>query len=135
MKTKTIVALIATAIVSVGAYFYFTRLKIEPPIPRPAKQSIIGDWKIDSVSNTSDSNSVANLFSMLSDSISFKFNADSTLQIISPTKTETEHYVFTNDSLIIGRANYLDTFVIKFNSDSLLQAIAKDNSSLILRRK
>lgn len=134
MKTKIIVALVAIAALCVGAYYFFTKINIEPPIPHTKTNSIVGNWKIDSVYNSKDSNSLAHLIFALSDSTSFKFNADSTLQVISPQETETQHYVFNNDSLIVKEKNELDTFVLKFDNDSLFYATAKDSSVLRLKK-
>lgn len=134
MKTKTIVALLATAIMGAGAYFYFAKINIEPPIPKQSTQRIIGNWQIDSFYTNKDSNGVVLFAFLFKDSTSFKFNADSTLQIISPSEATTQHYVLNNDSLIINQSDGLDTFQVKFETDNQLSVVAKDSSVLILKR-
>ena len=134
MKTKIIFALVATVALCAGIYYYFTKVNIEPPIPHKPINNIVGTWKIDSVYNNKDSNSLVLLVLAFTDSTSFKFNADSTLEVISPKETETQHYVLSNDSLVISKGNELDTFYIKFKNDSLFSALGNDSSVLVLKR-
>ncbi len=134
MKTKIIVALVAAVALCVGAYYFFTKINIEPPIPHTPINNIVGAWKIDSVYKSKDSSKIADFLFAAFDSSIVKFNADSSLHIISQKQTDTLNYIVNKDSLFINPLKKADTFYLKFINDSIFSATSTDSSTLILKR-
>ncbi len=135
MKTKIIVALVVAAALCTIVYVVVSNGICNPPLPHKKDVNIVGAWKIDSIYNNKDSGSLSLLVYALADSNTmFQFNADSTLQISSPTTTEMQYYVLNKDSLIIKQDSTLETSIVTFQSDSLVSITNKDSTVLVLKR-
>ncbi len=138
MKTKIIIALVAVAALCSIAYFIIAKTGLEnPPIPRDSKFNIVGEWKLDSAYNNKDSNSLNLLVAaFFADSnIVFKFNADSTLQTISPNEVTKQNYYVNKDSLFVKQDSTYTLSVIQVKTDSLISMINKDSTVFVMSRK
>ncbi|MCX6209376.1 MAG: hypothetical protein NTZ59_07670 [Bacteroidetes bacterium] len=135
MKTKILIATLLVAAISASIYFYLVRSKqIEPPIPKFDK-SLVGNWKIDTAYNISDSNKLSVIIPYLfKDSTTFKFNADSTLQIISAKETETQKYYLNRDSLFVKSDSTNDVSIVKFINDSTLSLTSLDSTVTVFSK-
>jgi hypothetical protein len=135
MKTKIIVALLATVALCTIVYIVLSNGICNPPIPKNKQANIVGSWKVDTAYNNKDSNSLGLIWLALLDSGSiFKFNTDSSLQTISLKGTITNYYVLKGDSLIVKEGNSLDTVTVKFIADSMVSLTQNDSSVLLLKR-
>ncbi len=138
MKTKIIIALVATAALCSIAYFIIAKTGLSnPPIPHKSKFSIVGEWKLDSAYNNKDSNSLNLLVAaFFADSnIVFKFNADSTLQTISPNEITKQSYYVNNDSLFVKEDSAYTVSVMQIKTDSLISMVNKDSTVFVMSRK
>jgi hypothetical protein len=137
MKTKIIIALVAVAALCSIAYFVIAKTGLSnPPIPRDSKFNIIGEWKLDSAYNNKDSASLSLLALAFVDSkVMFKFNADSTLQTISPNEVTKQNYYVNKDSLFVKEDSAYTLSVIQVKTDSLISMINKDSTVFVMSRK
>ena len=137
MKTKIIIALVATVALCSIAFFSITKIGLSnPPIPRDSKFSIIGEWKLDTAYNNKDSASLSLLaLAFVDASMVFKFNADSSLQLISPNEVTTQRYYVNNDSLFVKEDSAYTLSIVKVTTDSLISMMNKDSTVFVMSRK
>jgi hypothetical protein len=137
MKTKIIIALVATVALCSIAFFSITKIGLSnPPIPRDSKFSIIGEWKLDTAYNNKDSASLSLLaLAFVDASMVFKFNADSSLQIISTNEVTTQRYYVNNDSLFVKEDSAYTLSIVKATTDSLISMMNKDSTVFVMSRK
>jgi hypothetical protein len=137
MKTKIIIALVAVAALCSIAYFIITKTGLSnPPIPRDSKFNIVGEWKLDTAYNNKDSASLSLLaLAFVDSSVVFKFNADSTLQTISPNEVTKQNYYVSKDSLFVKQDSAYTVSVIQVKTDSLISMINKDSTVFVMSRK
>lgn len=137
MKTKIIIALVATAALCSIAYFIIAKIGLSnPPIPKENKFNIVGEWKLDTAYNNKDSASLSLLALAFSDSnVVFKFNADSTLQTISPNEVTKQNYYVNKDSLFVKEDSAYTLTMVQAKSDSIITLINKDSTIYVLSRK
>ncbi len=137
MKTKIIIAVVAIAALCSIAYFTIQKNGLlNSSIPKETKFTIVGEWKLDSAFNNKDSGNLSLLAIAFSDSnVVFKFNADSTLQTISPNEVTKQNYYVNNDSLFIKEDSTYTLTMLQAKSDSIITLINKDSTIYILSRK
>jgi len=137
MKTKIIIALVATVALCSITFFIITKIGLSnPPIPRDNKFSIVGEWKLDTAYNNKDSASLSLLaLAFVDASMVFKFNADSSLQIISTNEVTTQRYYVNNDSLFVKEDSAYTLSIVKVISDSLISMMNKDSTVFVMSRK
>lgn len=95
---KIILAVILLAAAG-GAVYLFSQRKqnVKPPLENSYKETIIGDWKIDSISTPKDSGSIGLLLLSLDSNLTnytFRFTTDGTIEQL------------LNDSIMPDKARY-----------------------------
>lgn len=94
---KIILAVVLLAAAGGAVYLFSQRNRsIEPPLVSSYKESIIGDWKIDSITSTKDSGSIGLLLLSLDSNLTnytFRFDDATITQLL-------------NDSIMQGKARY-----------------------------
>lgn len=132
MKTKIILATLALAILGSGLYFYFKQSKlIEPPIPRFDKR-LVGNWKIDTVYNQTDSGRLSVIIPYIfKDSTTFIFGSDSTLQTVSGKEKDIQKYYLNKDTLFVEQDALVEKLNVRFINDSLVNLISQDSTVVV----
>ncbi|MFY7965026.1 MAG: hypothetical protein ACOVO1_09035 [Chitinophagaceae bacterium] len=137
MKSKIIIAIVAIAALCSGLYFIVNKTGLSyPPIPKEKTVNIVGEWNIDTVYNNSDSNAISLLaIALFADSTTLQFNADSSLQTISPKETTKQLYYLHKDSLFVKQDSIYELSFVKNKKDSLIAIINKDSTVIVLSKK
>jgi len=98
--------------------------------------NLVGKWQVDTVINNSTSQGIAMLLPfMLDSSFKFKFNADSTVNILSAKDSTHEYYYLQADTLFVKQDTVFVPYVITKTNDSLIAITSKDSLAIVLKRQ
>jgi hypothetical protein len=98
--------------------------------------SLVGKWQVDTVVNNGKSSVAAALSSAMIDSnYVFKFNADSTVNMLSPKDSSSNYYYLQADTLFVKQDTAFVPYLITKTNDSLIAITSKDSLAIILKRQ
>lgn len=98
--------------------------------------SLVGKWQVDTVVNNGKSSVAAALSSALLDSnYVFKFNTDSTLNMLSPKDSTNDYYYLQADALFVKQDTAFEPYIITKTNDSLIAITSKDSLVIVLKRQ
>lgn len=136
MKTKLLLVTIIVAVLSAGAYFYITNSKpLNPPIPK-FNEKLVGQWTVDSTTNSNDSTNNPNFFTnQFAKNAKVEFKQDSSLNISDSTNESTLNYYLNSDTIFIKKDSVYEINLFKILNDSTVQITQKDGSLISLKKK
>jgi len=135
MKIKIIIALVAIAALCTLAFFIVANGTCKKSRLTKEDVTIIGSWKVDSISYSKDTmnlNIVA--FALWDSNTIFTFKPDSILQVATKNDTTTQEYFIKKDTLYTFVDSTKNTDVIKFVGDSLVTIATNNKVNLVLKR-
>lgn len=98
--------------------------------------NLVGKWQVDTVINNSKSSVAAALSSAILDSkYVFKFNADSTVNMLSPKDSTRDYYYLQADTLFVKQDTAFLPYIITKTNDSLIAITSKDSLVIVLKRQ
>jgi hypothetical protein len=130
---KKIIATIAVAgiiITGISCKWFASKAADKTPF------SLVGKWQVDTVINNSKSSVAAALSSAIIDSnYVFKFNADSTVNMLSPKDSTSDYYYLQADTLFVKQDTAFLPYIITKTNDSLIAITSKDSLAIVLKRQ
>ena len=130
---KKIIATIAVAsviIIGISCKWFASKADNKQPF------SIVGKWQVDTVFNSDKTSSIGSLFTaMLDSNYVFKFNADSTVNVLSPKDSTNDYYYLQADTLFVKQDTTFAPYIISKANDSLISISSKDSLVITLKRQ
>lgn len=130
---KKIIATIAVAgiiITGISCKWFASKAAYKTPF------SLVGKWQVDTVINNSKSQGIAAILPALVDSsFVFQFNADSTVNVLSPKDSTKDYYYLQADTLFVKQDTAFVPYIITKTNDSLIAITSNDSLAIILKRQ
>lgn len=130
---KKIIAIIAVAsviIIGISCKWFAPKADNKQPF------NIVGKWQVDTAFNTGKTSTIGSLFTaMLDSNYVFKFNADSTVNILSPKDSTNDYYYLQSDTLFVKQDTTFAPYTIAKTTDSLIAITSKDSMVIVLKRQ